>query len=70
MNRYYYTDLTRLPETADYPPPPYEKPPRQYRDTWFSGLVETKQSIQDRIEYEIFCSGFRTGYATRIKNNP
>ena len=41
--------------------PPPGPPCRQYRDTVFFGLVETKKSKQAQHDYEMYMGGYMTG---------
>ncbi len=44
---------------ADKPPAPPGPPGETFKETLFRGLVETKESIQARRDYEMFMRGYR-----------
>jgi hypothetical protein len=48
-----------MPENVKRPKPPPGPPFRTMKETFFSGLIETKQSMQARHDYEMFMKGYR-----------
>ena len=49
----------KKPQGASAVPPPPPPPSREFKQTLFSGMVETTQSIQRRRDWQMFMKGYR-----------